>query len=84
MIKIRIWLASIYMGVVTIGYFLSMLFARLWPREKRWRAVSFWGRRFQWGVERIGGLSYQCIGGTNRPTDTAYVVLSKHQSICKI
>lgn len=81
MTKLRVWTTSLYMGIVTLGYFFTMLFARLLPRKIRWNIVSFWGKIFQWGVTHIAGLKTQIIGEHNRLRDSAYVVLAKHQSI---
>lgn len=82
----KLWLGT-RATVFWVGFALSTLLAGLltplawlFPLKYRYPATTLWNRFNLWWLKVTCGVNYQVWGRENIPTDSAFIIMSNHQS----
>lgn len=71
------WIGSI-ISTLLAGLLMPLLW--LFPVKWRYPGVTVWNCFNRWWLEVTCGVKYQVLGLENIPTDTAFIIMSNHQS----
>ncbi len=81
-----LWLGAratlFWIGSIPSTLLAGLLVPLAWffPLKYRYPATTLWNCFNRWWLEVTCGVKYQVIGRENIPTDTAFIVMSNHQS----